>query len=138
MSDDQPDHRAGAVCDGLDEVLARLEPGQSIAISHLYVARHLLLTHLENRPTQTSPTAVAELAAAEDALQRASEELTASQQSDVGSPLEELVTQVRALRTTAATAEAEHLGWTLPDSTTSYREERWETHGSTDESVRDE
>ena len=140
MSDNQLDNRAGAVCDALDEALAQLEPSESIAISHLYVARHLLLTHVENRPTQTSPTAVAELAAAEDAIERARDEITSPQQSQVGSNLREIALQVRTLCDTAATAEAEHLGWSIAVSNFDYREEKWEStkSGSADDSVRNE
>lgn len=123
MTSDQPPGRAGAACDELDEILSRLEPAQTIAVSHLYVARDLLLTHVEHRPHQTAPTAVAELSAVAAALERASDNLPGADYQRARSDIDQLLTQIRGLRQALGETEAVPLGWNLENTTREWVEE---------------
>lgn len=125
MNENQSAPGAGAVCDALDEILACLAPAQTIAVSHLYVARHLLVAHLENRPSQTSATAFAELSAAEIALQQAHNELPQTERTKLDSELAEVTSQVGALRAAIASTEMDQIGWCLSGSSMNYEADEW-------------
>lgn len=112
MSDNNVDTWTGEVCDALDELISRLESEGRDNVSHLYVARHLLLNQLEQRPYHSRTAAIAGLSAVEDALQRAHDDLSDTEDAPAAErTIERIHHQVTDLREAHEEVELNQLGW---------------------------